>query len=678
MVGLGSAFGIPAAFARSVDLVDTPWRDRYLRRGLVLAWHRALAGGGRARSAEVVPVSTTALPRTLGKYRPIALVARGGMGNAYLALVNGAGSFNKLVVVKVLKPEFAEDQDFLAMFRDEARIAANLNHPNVVQTHEFGVQDDHFFIAMDFVDGQPLRIVRKRLQEHGALSLGAHLRILIDVLEGLQYAHDLTDHDGTPLHLVHRDVSPHNIMVSYEGHAKLLDFGIAKSQGSSHQTSTGVLKGKVGYMAPEQARCEALDHRADLFPVGVLMWEAIVGGRMWGDMTDVQVLANLVGRNIPQLPEAVDGKPIPAQLRTIVGKATAADADSRYPSARAFAADLEAYVDTLPRAETSARSLGELLVRHFGGERDKRRRVVDDAIRQVRAATNTAEYPALLGLTSSGGMPSVAHGSSAGHTLAMLQGSSGGTPSQPSLGLLSLHEGSPGTASSPGSFTPSTSAPFVSQITGSHQTYSGSQPVPSFPPASLASPPSSSAKVGVAIGVGLAALILLALGLAFRGKSDVGTAPQPSTLASPDTQVRLEIVVAPANVKSTAFLDGREIAVGGEVRMPKDASEHTLRVRAAGYKEHSEAVKLDKDQRISLNLEAEPALAMPSAPVASLGAHSTPPSGGHRPPAYTPPKPATAQPVAPPTVAPPPPPTPSVAPPAQPKRPDRPIIEVLK
>ncbi|MBL9111653.1 MAG: serine/threonine protein kinase, partial [Myxococcales bacterium] len=297
-------------------------------------------------------MSTTALPRTLGKYRPIALVARGGMGNAYLALVNGAGNFNKLVVIKVLKPEFAEDQDFLAMFRDEARIAANLNHPNVVQTHELGVQDGHFFIAMDFVDGQPLRIVRKRLQENGALSLGAHLRIVCDVLEGLHYAHELTDHDGSPLHLVHRDVSPHNVMVSYDGHAKLLDFGIAKARGSSHQTSTGVLKGKVGYMAPEQARCEALDRRADLFPVGVLVWEAIVGGRMWGALNDVQVLAQLGRREIPELPEVVDGRPVPPALRAIVARATAADPDQRYPTARAFADELEAFLDTLPRAET--------------------------------------------------------------------------------------------------------------------------------------------------------------------------------------------------------------------------------------------------------------------------------------------------------------------------------------
>ncbi len=597
------------------------------------------------------------------------------MGNAYLALVNGAGSFNKLVVLKVLKPDFAEDQEFLAMFRDEARIAANLNHPNVVQTHEFGVQDEHFYIAMDFVDGQPLRIVRKRLQEHGALSIGAHLRILVDVLEGLQYAHDLCDHDGTPLHLVHRDVSPHNIMVSYEGHAKLLDFGIAKAKGSSHQTTTGVLKGKVGYMAPEQARCATLDHRADLFPVGVLMWEAIVGGRMWGSLTDVQVLAQLVRREIPPLPDLVDGKPIPDALRAIVAKATAADADDRYPTARAFAAELEAYVDTLPRAETSPRALAELLGRHFGTERDKRRTVVDDAIRQVRAANSTAEYPAMLGLTSSGGVPSVTHTSTAGHTLAMLQGS--GTPSQPSIGSMGALSQLSQNESSPGTLTPSTSAPFVSPLTGQQGTYSGMGHTPSFaPPYPPPPPPSPVLKIGLA-AVG-AVILFTGLGVfALRGKSEGTASAQPSATAQVESSVRLELVVSSGSAKPTAFLDGREVAVGGEVRMPRDSADHTLKVRAEGFKEHVESLKLDKDQRISLRLDEEQASAsvsaqvVPHMPTVAVG-------GGHHS-NYVPPKapvaPTTAatvaaQPTAPPPTAPP--------PASTPKRPDRPIIEVLK
>lgn len=586
------------------------------------------------------------------------------MGNAYLALVNGAGNFNKLVVLKVLKPEFAEDQEFLAMFRDEARIAANLNHPNVVQTHELGVQDEHFYIAMDFVDGQPLRIVRKRLQENGALSLGAHLRLVVDVLEGLHYAHEMTDHDGTPLHLVHRDVSPHNVMVSYDGHAKLLDFGIAKSKGSQHQTSTGVLKGKVGYMAPEQARCENLDRRADIFPVGVLVWEAIVGGRMWGSMTDVQVLAQLVRREIPQLPDAVDGVPIAPELRRIVAKATAAEKENRYETAREFANELEAFVDTLPRSETSARSLADLLNRHFGVERDKRRKVVDEAIRQVRVASSTAEYPAMLGLTSSGAMSALTPHSTAGHTMSLAPHS--GTPSQPSISSFPL--GAEG--SSPGTLTPSTSAPFVAPVMGPHSTYTGSGHVPSIP--APMPPPGISpiAKIGM-VGAALVVLLVGALALAFRGK-DTGAAGKPEPSAAVAEDVRLEVQVAAGPARPTAFVDGREVSVGSPIRFSKDSADHTLRVRAEGYKDHNETIRLDKDQRISLALVAE------AAAVTTPTVTAVPHQGGHHT-GYTPPKtqPAAAAPP-PPSAAPPPPSATQPPPSTGPKRPDRPIIEVLK
>lgn len=628
-------------------------------------------------------VSQTSLPRTLGKYRPIALVARGGMGNAYLAIVNGVGSFNKLVVLKVLKPEFAEDQEFLAMFQDEARIAANLNHPNVVQTHEFGVQDGHFFIAMDFVDGQPLRVVRKRLQEQGALSLGIHLRIIGDVLEGLQYAHDLTDHDGSPLHLVHRDVSPHNVMVSYDGHAKLLDFGIAKAQGSSHQTSTGVLKGKVGYMAPEQARCEQLDPRADIFPVGVLVWEAIVGGRMWANLTDVQVLAQLVRKEIPQVPEVIDGKPVPASLRAIVAKATAADRENRYSTAREFYVDLESYLETLPRAETSARALADVLAVHFGSEREKRRRVVDEAVRQVRAAGSTAEYPALLGLTGSaptsgqtGSLPAVSPSSLAGlqtsqvsHVSQMVNlqqlSSNSSRPSQPTF--------TPVEGSAP-TLTPSASASHIAPAAnGLFATIpSNSFPVPAPPPSS---------GVRIAMVAGVVAVILGGFAFfAFKSKDSQAGGPPTVTTAvvTAPAEVRLELVVASGSTKATVTLDGKEVATGGEIRVARDAAEHTLKAHADGYKDHVETLKLDRDQRVSMTLEAEQPSARASSVVATNAPTGNAQTGGHRPPVT-----GAGKPVAPPTTptTASPPPTATAAPPPTatgPKRPDRPIIEVLK
>jgi eukaryotic-like serine/threonine-protein kinase len=166
----------------------------------------------------------------LGKYQLIAELARGGMAIVYLALVQGPGGFNKLVVVKELKPELIEEPAFLAMFLDEARLAAKLSHANIVQTNEVGNDGKRYFMAMDYLDGRGLDRVRRRARASGQdLSLPIHLRILCDMLAGLHYAHTLTDFDGTPLSIVHRDVSPQNVFVMFDGQVKLLDFGIAKS-----------------------------------------------------------------------------------------------------------------------------------------------------------------------------------------------------------------------------------------------------------------------------------------------------------------------------------------------------------------------------------------------------------------------------------------------------------------
>src|ERR1700733_9219310 len=167
--------------------------------------------------------------RSLGKYRLIAEIARGGMGIVYLAMVQGPGGFNKLVVIKELKPELIEEPAFLTMFLDEARLAAKLSHANIVQTNEVGNDGDRYFMAMDYLDGRGLDRVRRRSQhtDHG-LTLAMQLRVICDVLAGLDYAHTFADFDGTLLGIVHRDVSPQNVFITFEGQVSLLDFGIAK------------------------------------------------------------------------------------------------------------------------------------------------------------------------------------------------------------------------------------------------------------------------------------------------------------------------------------------------------------------------------------------------------------------------------------------------------------------
>src|SRR5215468_3006277 len=203
----------------------------------------------------------------LRKYRLIAEIGKGGMADVYLAVVQGPAGFNKLVVIKKTRSELTRDPEFIAMFLDEARLAARLNHPNVVQTHEVGQEGDRYFIAMEYLDGQPLNRIRARAGSSFGVNL--QVRVLADVLAGLHHAHELCDFDGTPLGVVHRDATPQNVFVTYDGLIKVVDFGIAKAVDSSAETRTGVVKGKVTYMAPEQAKGDRVDRRADIFAVGV-------------------------------------------------------------------------------------------------------------------------------------------------------------------------------------------------------------------------------------------------------------------------------------------------------------------------------------------------------------------------------------------------------------------------
>ena len=203
------------------------------------------------------------------------------MAVVHLAVMHAQAGFNKLLVIKQIHERFTVDPEVLGMFLDEARLAARLSHPNVVQTNEVGQDGERHFLTMEYLDGQPLNRVLWRMKDRGGLPLGLHLRVLADVLAGLHYAHELVDYDGSPLGVVHRDVTPHNVFVTYDGAVKVVDFGIAKARDALTHTKVGIIKGKIAYMAPEQARGETVDRRADVFAVGVMLWEAVTGTRPW-------------------------------------------------------------------------------------------------------------------------------------------------------------------------------------------------------------------------------------------------------------------------------------------------------------------------------------------------------------------------------------------------------------
>lgn len=296
-------------------------------------------------SGEIESSSSRERPvRWVGKYRILSELGRGGMANVYLAVARGPGGVAKLVVLKALLPELASEPGALAMFLDEARLAAQLNHANVVQTYEVGTEGERQVIVMEYLEGQSLAQIIKRAELSGrAMPPGMAVRIVIQVLEGLHYAHDLSSYDGAPLSLVHRDVSPQNVFVTYDGQVKVLDFGIAKAASSSTHTATGIVKGKIAYMAPEQMVGDNVDRRADVFSIGCMLWAFATGKKLWKDTPDVHIMRRVINAEIPN-PQSVNPA-VDDELDRIVMKALAAERNERYQTALELQEDLERYLE---------------------------------------------------------------------------------------------------------------------------------------------------------------------------------------------------------------------------------------------------------------------------------------------------------------------------------------------
>ncbi|HKO47201.1 MAG TPA: ABC transporter substrate-binding protein [Polyangiaceae bacterium] len=311
----------------------------------------------------------------VGRYRLIAHLGSGGMADVYLAVSSGNGTrFQKLLVVKVLKPELIAEPDFIEMFLDEARLAARLSHPHVVQTLEVGEDAGRYFLAMEYIEGQPLNRLIKGTDGLNAFDLNFRLTVLVRALAGLDYAHELVDYDGSPLHVVHRDVSPGNILVGYDGQIKLTDFGIAKARDSTTETRIGVFKGKTAYMAPEQAKGGELDRRADIYSAGVILWELIVGRRMWQGLTQAEILSRMIAGSVP-IPSKVGANVSPV-LERICLKALALRKEDRYPSAAALSEDIESFL-RLNFPAKSDRELGRVIAEAFSTDRARIRELIE-------------------------------------------------------------------------------------------------------------------------------------------------------------------------------------------------------------------------------------------------------------------------------------------------------------
>ncbi len=288
-----------------------------------------------------------------GNYQLLEKLAMGGMAQIYLARQRGPEGFEKRLVVKRILPHLAENEDFVRMFLDEARIAARLNHPNIVQIFDLGAQDDSFFIAMEYIHGEDLRRVWKRADRADTpIPVPLVCRVIIEACAGLDYAHKKTDAAGKPLNIVHRDISPQNILVTFDGRVKVVDFGIAKAADQATVTRSGVLKGKYSYMSPEQAAGQKVDRRSDIFALGVVLYELLTCNRLFKRPSDMATLQAVAECDIPP-PSQVNPR-VPEDLDPIVMKALARSPEDRYSEAVQLQLALEDWLVAHQHASSSA------------------------------------------------------------------------------------------------------------------------------------------------------------------------------------------------------------------------------------------------------------------------------------------------------------------------------------
>ncbi len=284
-------------------------------------------------------------PGSLGKYVLLNKIAVGGMAELYLAKITGEKGFEKLLAVKKLLPHIAVDEDVLHCFVDEAKLAAFLQHRNIVQIYDFGRVEQSYFIAMEYLFGKDFRAVINKAQEKSfTLPLSTALYVTSRICDALDYAHHQKDFQGKPLNIIHRDISPPNIFVTYGGQVKIVDFGIAKAAGRRSTTQVGVIKGKAAYMSPEQAEGKPIDHRTDIFSSGILLYEMVTQRRMFEGDT-AEILAKV--RNADFVPPETLVEDLPDEVRRILGRALAKAPEDRYQTAGEMFSDLEQAMEQL-------------------------------------------------------------------------------------------------------------------------------------------------------------------------------------------------------------------------------------------------------------------------------------------------------------------------------------------
>jgi serine/threonine-protein kinase len=529
---------------------------------------------------------SAALRAALGYYRLVAEIGRGGMASVLLALFPNGDGTSRRAVLKQLHPELAMDSDFRAMFEEEAQLATRLHHENVVETFDHYCEGDLCVLVMEFLDGQTLARVRQRARKVNRVPLSIHLRILADVLCGLHYLHELDDEDGRPLGMVHRDVTPSNVFITYDGRVKIVDFGIAKATARVAETRLGVLKGKLTYMSPEAVRGEPVDRRSDIFSVGVMLWEAVTGLGLWQDCDEVAVYRRLAAGDLPLQPSGVEiANP---DLFRVAARALSVDPSQRYDSAEEMRREVERFLAQLGKT-VRAPAISAYMESFFSVEREKLQQIIDEA--RARFPTKPVSQRRLLSNEVSKSYPAL-------------------DPSEPPT-TVSM----PSTVSSPSTVLSSSGSTIR---TTSFDVPLGVDEVPAFRPRRLPFLLTSGAAL-LAVGVAIVAhapsgLRDFSFSRPQHGLVKAHSAREPAVLSAPVVEPApaspkpiVTVALSARPIEAHFYVDDEPVE-GNPVTLQRlmDARQHRIRVEAVGYVSVSRSLDFAHDLVGDFELAPQP------------------------------------------------------------------------
>jgi serine/threonine-protein kinase len=345
--------------------------------------------------------------QSLGRYEFLVPIAEGGMASVWAARLKGSRGFSKTVAIKTMLPGVSDDPAFEQMFLDEAQIASRIRHPNVAEILDLGEESEVLYLVMEWVDGEPLANLRRVAAKHGGVPRPIAVRLIADACAGLHAAHELKDERGALVGLVHRDMSPQNLLITFDGVVKVVDFGVAKAAGrSSEQTNAGQVKGKPPYMSPEQALGEVVDRRTDVFALGIILYQLTTGKHPFRGESDLVTLQNIVSDKAILSPRAYD-KQYPRKLESVVMRALDRRRSSRFQTCADFESAIEDAIGTeITRARTE--DVGRFVTEMLGDRGEQRRRALAESVRMAdeRAAGRLPSAELKLSVPSLSAMPS--------------------------------------------------------------------------------------------------------------------------------------------------------------------------------------------------------------------------------------------------------------------------------